>query len=263
MNSDSRVKIMRIKDLPLAYYQAGEGRPVVLLHGWGTEAASFAPVAKYLAAHFAVYSLDLPGFGLTPTPPKAWTVYDYADLVEEFLRHLHLESPILIGHSFGGRLGIILGARGIPHKMVLVDSAGIRPARGWQYYVKVYSYKGAKKLLSLPVLRIWGQKILDGWAQKAGSSDYRQAQGTLRQSFVYVVNEDLRHLLPQITAPTLLVWGSLDEATPLSDGELMEQLIPGSGLAVLEGAGHYSFLERLPQFLRILESFLAQEIKGA
>ena len=180
---------------------------------------------------------------------------DYADLVEGFIKKIDLDRPVIIGHSFGGRLSIILSARNIPRKTVLVDAAGIRPKRTMKYYLRVYTYKCAKKLFALPGLNRYRGRALSLWLKKNPSSDYNAAEGMMRQIFVKVVNEDLKHYLPEIEVPTLLVWGDNDPATPLSDGKLMEKMIPDSGLVVLNGAGHYSYLERLPQFLLILDSF--------
>jgi len=254
--------IIQINDLNLNYEATGSGRPVILLHGWGGGISSFAPVQEHLRPNFTVYSLDLPGFGQSDPPPVSWDTQDYADCVAGFMEKLSIERPILIGHSFGGRLSIRLGAKGLASKIVLVDSAGLKPRRPLSYYIKVYSYKIAKKVLALPGLRRWQSGVLDWFRGKSGSEDYRQTSGVMRETFVRVVNEDLKELLPQINAPTLLVWGSLDTATPLRDGKMMEKLIPDAGLAVLEGAGHFSYLERLPRFLRIIDSFLAPE-RGA
>ena len=95
---------------------------------------------------------------------------------------------------------------------------------------------------------------------KAGSSDYNQASPMMRRVLSKVVNEDLCHLMPKITAPTLLFWGENDTATPLADAKKMEKLIPDAGLVTVAGAGHFSFLENTPLFLRVAESFLQKEI---
>ncbi|MDE5970359.1 MAG: alpha/beta hydrolase, partial [Muribaculaceae bacterium] len=71
-----------------------------------------------------------------------------------------------------------------------------------------------------------------------------------------VVNEDLCHLMPKISAPTLLIWGENDTATPLSDAKKMERLIPDAGLVSFPGCGHYSFLDNPGQFAAVLNSFL-------
>jgi pimeloyl-ACP methyl ester carboxylesterase len=96
---------------------------------------------------------------------------------------------------------------------------------------------------------------------KTGSSDYRSASPLMRQTMVRCINEDLTHLLEKNPVSTLLIWGSADTATPLSDGKTMERKIPDAGLVTVAGAGHYAFLENTPLFLRVAESFLSKEMK--
>ncbi|MEA2476346.1 MAG: hypothetical protein QOC87_545, partial [Actinomycetota bacterium] len=91
------------------------------------------------------------------------------------------------------------------------------------------------------------------------SSDYLQA-GPMRPILVRVVNEDLADLLPDIGAPTLIVWGSLDDAVPLSHAHAMEESIPDAGLVVFEGAGHFPYLEQPDRFCRIVRHFLGRPI---
>ena len=94
---------------------------------------------------------------------------------------------------------------------------------------------------------------------KFGSADYAAASPMMRQCLVKAVNEDLTHLLPGIKAPTLLVWGDRDTATPLRDGQQMEKAIPGAGLAVIPGTGHFSFVENPYLFGRIMASYFGLE----
>lgn len=96
---------------------------------------------------------------------------------------------------------------------------------------------------------------LDNLRKKNGSADYNAASPIMRQCLVKVVNEDLTPLISNIKASTLLIWGEKDDATPLSDGQLMEKLIPDAGLVVLENSGHYAFLEQGVRFCRIISSF--------
>lgn len=251
-----------IHDLTIHYEASGAGHDLLLLHGWGAQGSSFAPVQAHLEQHFRCYSLDFPGFGQSDPPPEVWGTAEYTDFVRQFIRDLQLQHPVLIGHSFGGRIAIRLASAAPFPKVILVDSAGIRPTRSWDYYCKVYTYKNLKALLTkTPVLKEHADGILERFRKKSGSSDYQNASGIMRAVLVKVINEDLRHLLPGITAPTLLIWGERDEATPLSDARLMEGLIPDAGLVVLKNAGHYSYLDRLHDFLVILDNFLQHEMK--
>jgi pimeloyl-ACP methyl ester carboxylesterase len=80
----------------------------------------------------------------------------------------------------------------------------------------------------------------------------------MRNTFVKVVNEDLLPYAARIKVPTLLLWGDRDEDTPLWQGQLLEKTIPDAGLVVFEGAGHYSYLDRLGETVRILDHFFKQ-----
>ena len=93
---------------------------------------------------------------------------------------------------------------------------------------------------------------------KNGSSDYNDASPMMRAILSKTVNEDLKHCMPKISAPTLLVWGENDTATPLRDAKIMEKLIPDAGLALFLGCGHYSFLDNPIQFAAVLRSFLKE-----
>ncbi len=140
---------------------------------------------------------------------------------------------------------------------MLVDSGGIRPKRTAQYHLKV-SIAKAVKFLFKAVPGPARALRLDRLAARQASEDYRQA-GEMRGTLVKVVNEDLQTWMPAIQAPTLLVWGELDEATPASDGRRMHELIQGSRLEVIPGAGHFAFLDHFEEFNRILIPFLQGE----
>ncbi len=251
---------IEIKNTKINYMVSGEGKDLVLLHGWGGQIASFKPVHQYFEKYFRTYSIDLPGFGESGLPPRPWGSEDYADIISQMFSQLGINNPTLIGHSFGGKISIILASKLKVNKLILVDSAGIRRKKGPAYYFKVYSYKSAKKILSLPFLNSCCGKMLENYKSKLGSADYRNAQGVMQQTLVKVVNEDFRHLLPEIKASTLIFWGEKDTDTPLSDGQLMEKLIPDSGLVVFKNAAHFSYLDKLNDFLIISSNFLKNDM---
>ncbi len=253
---------VNVRGQKLNYTQNGAGWPVLFLHGWGCSTETFAPVAQHLAKDFLVYNLDLPGFGKSAEPPVPWGSAEYAQLVEAFIKELAIKDLIIIAHSFGGRLALHLAAKNIPKKLILTGSAGLKPKRGVDYYLKVYSYKTAKKVLGLPGLKNNSEAVLEHWRKKSGSADYQQASNTMRQTLVRVVNEDLANFLPLVQVPTLLFWGENDTATPLADAKVFEKNIPDAGLVVAKGAGHYAYLEQLPFFLAVIDSFLQPE-RGA
>lgn len=141
-------------------------------------------------------------------------------------------------------------------KIVLIDAAGIKPKRSMKYYIKVYSFKTAKKVMPLVFGKKQGGKMIDAWRGKAGSADYRNSSPVMRAVMSKCVNEDLTRHLPKIKASTLLLWGEEDKATPMSDARLMEKLIPDAGLVSWQGCGHYSFLDNPGAFRAVIRSFL-------
>ena len=179
--------------------------------------------------------------------------------MEEFFKAEKIENPILLGHSFGGRVGILLASRNKTHKLILVDAAGIKPRRTLSYYCKVYSYKAVRHTLPLLFGKEKAERLLNQYRKKVGSSDYSQASAKMRQIMSRVVNEDLRYAMPSIKCPTLLVWGAADTATPIADAKKMEKLIPDAGLVEFPGVGHYSFLENPYQFRTVINSFLEKD----
>jgi pimeloyl-ACP methyl ester carboxylesterase len=230
---------------------------VVLLHGWGCDHTVWESLAAHLrAAGHRVFAPDFPGFGAAAEPPVAWGMAEYTAWFEEYVAGQGIEAPVLVGHSFGGRVGIVYASRNRVSKMVLVDAAGVKPRRSARYYIKVWSFKALRKVAPFVLGRARAAALIEARRAKAGSADYNAASPLMRATLSKVVNEDLRRFMPLISAPTLLVWGSADTATPLRDARIMERLIPGSGLVVFEGAGHYSFLERFPQFCAVIDSFL-------
>jgi pimeloyl-ACP methyl ester carboxylesterase len=228
-------------------------RPLLLLHGWGQNAAAMRSLAEGLAAlGHSVHALDLPGFGHSPIPPDSWGVADYARCVAGYMSQVGLAPANIVGHSFGGRLGIVLAADhpSVVNKLVLAGSAGVlNPPTARDALVKLG--KAAFKLPGLSLLQ--GQAKAIATAQ-FGSDDLKAA-GPLEAIFRKVVVEDLLPRAARIAAPTLLMWGTADTATPLWQGQALAEAIADSGLVTYAGATHFAYLERLPDFIRVIDTF--------
>ena len=245
----------KYKDIEININVAGEGSPVLLLHGWGCSNEIFKQIQAVLATSYKTYNFDFPGFGKSDEPTEVWGTEEYTRMVEQFVKENHIERPALIGHSFGGRISIIFASRNETSRVVLVDAAGIKPKRPFKYYWKVYTFKTMKWLCNTFLPKKTAQAIIDKRRKGAGSSDYNNASPKMRAILSKVVNEDLTPLLPKIKAPTLLFWGNMDTATPLSDAKKMEKLIPDAGLVVAHGTGHFSFLENPGLFTAVMKNF--------
>jgi pimeloyl-ACP methyl ester carboxylesterase len=235
------------------------GPAVVLMHGWGCNHTTVRSIAAAIEKNWRVYNLDLPGHGASDEPSEAWGVELFTEFVEKFIDKLDLGNPALIGHSFGGRISILMASRRPIKKVMLVDAAGIKPRRPLSYYIKVYSFKTARKVLPVIFGRRKGEEMINRWRGKAGSADYRNSSPMMRAVMSRCVNEDLKHVMPKIKASTLLVWGENDTATPLRDAKTMERLIPDAGLVSWPDCGHYSFLDNPGGFRAVAQAFFKNE----
>ena len=266
-DKNKQLEIMKLRKtvngISINYEQNGSGDLIVLLHGWGSNIKLFANLIELLSKKYTVVAMDMPGFGESEEPPSAWCVDDYVQFVIDFLKDYDTKQVMLLGHSFGGRVIIRMHARkSLPFditKVILVDSAGIMPPKSNKKSWRTRYYKLGKAFLSTKLMQKLAPDALENFRKKMGSADYAAASPLMRQVMVKVVNEDLEPYLHLIKCPTLLVWGVNDTATPLSDGEKMEKLIPDAGLVKLENAGHYSFLEQQYTFNRVMCSFLKIE----
>ncbi|MDR1978972.1 MAG: alpha/beta hydrolase [Synergistaceae bacterium] len=270
-HEETYCKKMRLDGIDVCYYdnefqerRSSPGSAVLFLHGWGSDFSVFRFYMDRMTRRAC--ALNLPGFGGSGEPPAPWGVDDYADFVASFLRKLEIDEVVLIGHSMGGRVAIKLAAQAAQKafpfriaKIVLVNSAGVKPRRTIRQRLRGAVYKCVKKALSLPVVESLFPGALENWRRKSGSADYRNASPRMRECLVKIVNEDLTPLFSSIPCPALLIWGENDRETPLGDGQIMERLIPDSGLVTLKNAGHFSFLDQPFVFGKVLDSFLGIE----
>jgi len=257
--SDLMRDYVTLNGVRLHYKVTGEGRNVIVLHGWGCSIETVRSICQLLENDFRVYALDFPGFGKSSEPSSVWGSEEYTAIVEAFVGELQIDDPILIGHSHGGRVSILYASRNKTRKVILIDAAGVKPKRNIDYYLKVYSYKLAKKLAPILLGKEKARQKLEAYRKKKGSADYNAASGIMRQILVKLVNEDLRQVMHHIKAPTLLIWGENDTDTPLRSARIMKKKIKGSGLVVLKNAGHYSFLDDFYTFKAVLNSFLEKD----
>lgn len=234
-----------------------DGMPLILMHGWGCNVSTVASIESVCAANGChVYNIDLPGFGQSSEPPSVWGIEEYTRHIEALAKELGIIRPILVGHSFGGRISILMSSRNDVRAVILVDAAGIRPRHSLKYYLKVYSYKFGRRMAYALLPRTKAEAVVERMRRRRGSSDYANSTPMMRAILSRCVGEDLRHVMPSIKAPTLLIWGENDTATPIGDAHIMEKSIADAGLVSFAGCGHYSFLDNPIGFRSVVASFL-------
>ena len=260
MQTDEDAMHTEVDGLKIAYKETGSGdNTIVMLQGWGTDFSVYDSVADALNETYRFIQFDLPGFGGSDEPHEPWNVDRYADFFCDFLKALGVKKASLIGHSYGGRIIIKLAVRKeLPfeiERIVLIDSAGIMPKHSFIQKAKIKRYKILKRFLNSKPVYAMFYEVIDDWNSRQGSEDYKKASEMMKKCLVMAVNEDLTDLLKEIRQDTLLIWGDLDTATPIGDAKIMEENIKNSGLCVLEGTGHYSFLEKPAVFKNIIQSY--------
>ena len=236
---------IKVKDLDVNYIQYGKGKDILLLHGWGQNIEMMKFIGDNFSDRFRITILDFPGFGESEEPHETWNIDKYSEMLEELVKKLEIKKPIVMGHSFGGRVAIRYSARNAIEKLVLFGSPCIRVQENLPFYVKVL--KGLKKLPGMNGIGEYMKKFI-------GSRDYKAASPIMRQTLVEVVNEDLSKYAREIEEPTLLIWGDQDTEAPVNDAKELEKIMIDAALIILPGT-HYAYLENINGVLRILKEF--------
>ena len=258
---------IEIDGLSVQYVQIGEPSPeretLVFLHGWGAPTSVYPRLLGFMGEYLPVVAPDLPGFGGTAEPDVPWGVAEYAGFVIRFIEKLGLKKVLLMGHSHGGRVSFEVASReNLPFvitRMVLMDAAGVLPHKTFKQKLRTRQYKICRRILETPFCRALYPDALENLRRSHGSADYLNASPLMRQTLVKCVNTDMTPKMPLIRQSALLLWGEKDTATPLSDGETIEKLMPGAALVKIPGGSHFPFLEDWGLFSRVLGSFLQSD----
>lgn len=252
---------LELNDITIYYEKYGNKKEtILLLPGWGNTRETFHHIINNFKNNYTIYILDYPGLGKSPIPKQTLTIYNYSDLIVNFMEKLNIKNPIIIAHSFGGRIvSLLIGHNNIKlDKLVLIDIAGIKPKKTLKKYLKEKIYKLKRKLIYfLPKRKqnIYYQKLL----KKYASADYLALPPTMHQTFKNIINTDLTNYFKKINNETLILWGEEDQSTPIKDAYKLRKLISNSALIVLKNAEHYSYLNHPNLTNKIIYEFIKKE----
>lgn len=244
-----------VNGLMTNYQKAGHGQPIILLHGWGDNSATFDKLIELLAGDYELFALNLPGIGQTQAPEGVWGLEDYAQFVQAWSKKVGINYPYaLIGHSNGGSVAMHGVAKNIlqPKRLVLLASAGVRNNRK----IKKSLLKAASKTgkaITLPLPSRTRMKIRNRLYQRIGSDIGLFPQ--MEETFRKIISEDTQADAENIKIPTLLIYGEQDKVTPVQYGKMFRQLIKESKLEVIE-AGHFLHQEKPQQVAKLIKDFL-------
>jgi len=245
-------KKLLIKGLEVIFRVEGEGRPLLILHGWGSKSENWQRVGELLARNgLKVIIPDLPGFGASDQPKTAWELDDYCDFIEEFIKLLNLEKFYLLGHSFGGALAVKCSLE-FPEKtekLFLVSAACFRKKTPKKRFLYILSKIFPSCFLSSSLLRRAFYRFIV-------RSDYLFVEGLMKEIYLKVIKQDLSDILPQVQVPTVIVWGEKDNITPIKDANLINKKIKNSNLEILPGAKHDLNLKNPEELSEAITKFL-------
>lgn len=226
---------------------------VLLLHGWGGSISSFQGLEDYLFSQgFSTINLDFPGFGSSSIPSRDFLLEDYVITIKELLNYENISKTSIVCHSFGGRVALLLSSTtNLVNKMILVDSAGLKPRFNLIRWFKIKIFK-LKKILNN---HLHFRFNLD----KYGSEDYKALPNEMRQTFNNIVSTDLTKNLDNIIAPCLIVWGDKDKSTPLYMAKKLNKQIKNSELKIYRNSGHFSYLENFGDFCELCKKYLLKK----
>ncbi|NCO80231.1 alpha/beta hydrolase [bacterium] len=236
-----------------------KGESLLILHGWGSNSERWQRVKELLEKKgIEVLVLDLPGFGKTLSPQKAWSRDDYINWIFQKVKERNWQKFNLLGHSFGGGLAVKIAAT-FPErieKLILLSPAIIQRKSIKTYLFYYISYLG-KKVFSLP-----GFKIFHPLAEKliyklAGTKDYYVADGIMKETMKKIGKEEpLEMILEKIKIPTLILWGKKDDVLPIIDAYYIKEKIKGSELKIIPKARHSPHREAPEELAEIIVQFI-------
>ena len=266
----------RIDGRIVNYVDIGQGSepPAVFIHGLGGCWQNWLENLPRVAQERRCIALDLPGFGGSEMPAQAISISGYADTVVELSRSLGIEEPVaVIGNSMGGFIGAELGINhgGFAERIALVSAAGISSTNMKRRPVLTAARISAavtniviarrESLVRRPGLRhVILAYVVRHPSRIAPDLAYQFMSGAGSPGFLAALEAlasyDFRDRLPDVAAPTLLVWGREDNLVPVKDADEFERLIPGARKVILEDTGHVPMLERPQTFNDLLVEFL-------
>jgi pimeloyl-ACP methyl ester carboxylesterase len=260
------METVEVDGLRVGYERAGQGPPLVLLHGYvGDGATTWRGQLEGLSDRFTVVAWDAPGAGGSSDPPESFGLAGYADCLAGFIGRLGLERPHMVGLSFGGALALELYRRypGVPATLVLASAyagwGGSLPAE-----VTAQRLRQALALSELSGEEFVGT-LLPTMFSEGTAPEAVAAFGASMRSFhpagframARASAGNVREVLGHIEVPTLLVYGDQDVRAPLAVAEDLHAAIPGSRLVVLPGVGHACSIEAPDGFNRVVRDFLS------
>ncbi|WP_348261699.1 alpha/beta hydrolase [Telmatobacter sp. DSM 110680] len=260
----ARSNYIDLGEIRVHYYTLGpaDGSVVVLVHGLGGRSEDWEKLAPYLArAGYRVYLPDLPGYGESDKPADfSYSVRDEAKVVTSFFDALGLKQVDLGGWSMGGWIVQLVAAEHPERirRLMLFDSAGPYVKPDWD--IKLFTPVSPAELEKFDALLMPHPPRLPRFVAEDILRTSREHAWIIHRAIDSMLTgrDTTDALLPTLKMPVLLVWGDVDQITPLSEGQKIHQLIPQSRMNIIPGCGHLAPNECAGQIGPGMVSFLKQ-----
>ncbi len=249
----------------LHYESYGTGEPLVLLHGFGANLATWKRLVPYLQDAYRLVLVDLKGFGRSPAPRDGcYSTHDHAENICRFLEKNDLAGAPLIGNSMGGLVALhtasLLQKKGTaPKKLVLIDSAAYRQWPPWYLLLLAipgldhFAFFVRKKITVQNIMRLAyydatkiGADMVRAYAEPLAQADHRYALRRTARQMLPPAAARLDAQYAKLDIPVLLLWGRNDRLVPLTIGQRLHRVLPRSSLVVFDRCGHAP-QEELPE----------------
>lgn len=234
-------------------------KSVIVLHGWGLSADRFAPLRIRLGKKgYRVFVPDLPGFGKAAPPSTVVDLSFYVRFLHSYIRKQAIKRPILIGHSFGGRIALKYQYT-YPDDvdaLIFTGTPGFTPIPRKRLTFFIAFAKVGKVISSIPPFSFFQKNIRRWYYYLVGARDYYRATGVMQGTFKKIVQEELSQYMKTIHVPCLLVWGENDRITPLWIARRMKESIKGAVLSIIPDANHGVSYKCPDVFVSVIVPFL-------
>ena len=235
-----------VNGLEANFIVAGEGEPLLILHGWGGTSDSWLKVMRVLGSQgYKIICPDFPGFGKSKAPIATWDVSEYTNWLLNFVNNLDIRKFSLFGHSFGGRVAIKFAVN-YPEKLdklILCDSAGLKTKPDPKTAILLFLTELGNTVFSFMFLKWFKDGVRNLYYLFLRNKDYVKEKGVMKEIFKKVIEEDLLPYLSKIKTKTLIIWGSRDRIVPLKHAFIFRDNIQNSQLEILQKIGHSPHLE--------------------
>lgn len=228
-----------VDNIMINFEDYDDGKEIVLLHNWGQNLEEMDSLGRELNGNRKIL-LDFPGFGDSEEPNEPYDLDDYADVLRRLLSDLNVNNPIVVGHSFGGKVAIKYASQYDVEKLILIATP----------------YKSKNETFKDKLFYTNGKSRITSFIKKCvGPDDYKNSSAIMKETFVNVVSENVMQEAKTIKVPTLIICGNNEKYTPITMAEELNNQMVNSSIIELQGSSD-SYLKNTTRMANLLNKYI-------